>query len=122
MVTCFLRSGLYRKGLGRLGDGRRGQKENEIDVGKIIQCLAVGGEFQLAPGQPRFLQFLQMQMNQRPADADFPRQLADIGPPIACQDGYDPQPMGVGERRQAGKERVSVRSTTRRSIRLRFYA
>jgi hypothetical protein len=30
--------------------------------------------------------------------------------------------MGIGQRRQAGKERVSVRSTTRRSIRLLLHA
>jgi hypothetical protein len=47
-----------------------------------------------------------MQMEQRSADAQLARELADIVAPVPGQRRHDPQPMRIGKRRKRGKQLV----------------
>ncbi len=47
-------------------------------------------------------------MQQRPADADFARELADIVAPPGRECGNHSQPMRIGKRRQNSKQMVSI--------------
>ncbi len=89
----------------RFGDGRRGEGYAKGYGLEIIEGLAIGGDFQAAGDQAGFLQFFEMKMQKRPADADIPGQLADIGAPLFMQGRDDPQPVRIGEGGQ-GREQV----------------
>jgi hypothetical protein len=89
------------------GDGLRREFEIEIRDLEIIERLAVSGQFELAGDEAGLFQLLQVQMQQRPADPDFARQLADIIAPVRLQRRDDPLPRRTGKRRQNGQQLVS---------------
>src|SRR5450755_4400696 len=104
----------------RLGNRGRGEFEVEVVHFEIVERLAVAGKLEPAGDEPRFLELLQVQMQERTADADLARELADVVASAGGQRGDDAQPVRAVERRQRRKQLVSrgrhVRSSCHVSI------
>ncbi len=87
------------------GSGR--ELEGEAGDFKIVESLAIPGEFEPARDEAGVFQSLQMQMQQRAADANLARELADVIAAIGLQRRDDAQPLRIGECGEHGEQLVA---------------
>lgn len=96
-----------REGLRRVSDGRGRQLESEGADFVIVERLAVARKFEPADDKARRFEFLEMQMQQRSADADLARQPTDIVASTGGKRRDDPEPVRVGESREDLEQMIS---------------
>src|SRR5580658_5255374 len=100
--------------LSRVGKGRRSlcdQAWRQFDIEfrnlKVIQRLAIRRQLELAAHQTRRLELLQMQVQQRATDADFPGQLTHVLATVRGEHRHYAQPVRIGQRGQRGQQAFS---------------
>ena len=85
LVGDLLRFEFGRERFGRLCDCGRRDFEVETADFEVVKCLAILRQLELAGDEARVFKLLQVQMQQWPADAKFPRKLANVVASARCK-------------------------------------